>query len=184
MSLIKCPECGKDVSDTCEYCIHCGFKLSKPNFNEQALEERTVVLVNRANNIKIVKTLVWGIVLAFFATVTFLIIVLSKSAYSGILEFLILGIFISLPALLLSIMCFVLFGLDVQKAKLNNKITDPLVVRRNGTLVVYDINGNKYENGIKQFTYKGSELYAYVGSEKVFLGWMSDTREFRSIYNR
>lgn len=25
--LIKCPECGKDVSDTCEFCIHCGFRL-------------------------------------------------------------------------------------------------------------------------------------------------------------
>lgn len=26
--LIKCPECGKDVSSTCHYCIHCGYDLS------------------------------------------------------------------------------------------------------------------------------------------------------------
>ena len=33
MALIKCPECGKDVSDTCDQCIHCGFKLKK-DFNQ------------------------------------------------------------------------------------------------------------------------------------------------------
>lgn len=27
--LIKCPECGKKISDTCDSCIHCGYKLEK-----------------------------------------------------------------------------------------------------------------------------------------------------------
>lgn len=27
MSLIKCPECGKEISDRCEQCIHCGFPI-------------------------------------------------------------------------------------------------------------------------------------------------------------
>lgn len=27
MSLIKCPECGKEVSDKCKTCIHCGYPL-------------------------------------------------------------------------------------------------------------------------------------------------------------
>lgn len=27
MSLIKCPECGKDVSNLSERCIHCGYPL-------------------------------------------------------------------------------------------------------------------------------------------------------------
>lgn len=30
MALIKCPECGKEVSDTCETCIHCGYQLKQP----------------------------------------------------------------------------------------------------------------------------------------------------------
>ena len=30
MAIIKCPECGKEVSDTCDTCIHCGFKLKQP----------------------------------------------------------------------------------------------------------------------------------------------------------
>lgn len=29
MALIKCPECGKDISDMSQICIHCGFPLSK-----------------------------------------------------------------------------------------------------------------------------------------------------------
>ena len=30
MALIKCPECGKDVSDRADVCIHCGYPLSSP----------------------------------------------------------------------------------------------------------------------------------------------------------
>ncbi len=29
MALIKCPECGKEISDTIKSCIHCGFELNK-----------------------------------------------------------------------------------------------------------------------------------------------------------
>ena len=30
MALIRCPECGKEVSDKAEHCIHCGFPLNQP----------------------------------------------------------------------------------------------------------------------------------------------------------
>lgn len=29
MALIKCPECGKEISDKSDKCIHCGFPLTK-----------------------------------------------------------------------------------------------------------------------------------------------------------
>lgn len=29
MALIKCPECGKDVSDTADVCMNCGFSIRK-----------------------------------------------------------------------------------------------------------------------------------------------------------
>lgn len=29
--MIKCPECGKQVSDQSETCIHCGFPIKKGN---------------------------------------------------------------------------------------------------------------------------------------------------------
>lgn len=31
MALIKCPECGKEVSDKASTCIHCGFPLKREN---------------------------------------------------------------------------------------------------------------------------------------------------------
>lgn len=33
MALIKCPECGKDVSEQAEICIHCGFPIKKDQIN-------------------------------------------------------------------------------------------------------------------------------------------------------
>jgi len=30
MALIKCSECGKEISDTCDSCIHCGCPIEKP----------------------------------------------------------------------------------------------------------------------------------------------------------
>ena len=36
MALINCPECGKEISDTSDVCIHCGYKLkSKTQGNVQ-----------------------------------------------------------------------------------------------------------------------------------------------------
>ena len=32
MSLIKCEECGKEISDSCTKCVHCGSSLVKPKF--------------------------------------------------------------------------------------------------------------------------------------------------------
>ena len=34
MALIKCPECGKEISDEAEVCIHCGYPLK----NKQVVE--------------------------------------------------------------------------------------------------------------------------------------------------
>ena len=39
MALKKCPECGKDVSDTLDYCIHCGYKLNIFGDVENAIEQ-------------------------------------------------------------------------------------------------------------------------------------------------
>lgn len=39
MALLLCPECGEKISDSCEQCIHCGFKLGK-------MSTDTVCLIN------------------------------------------------------------------------------------------------------------------------------------------
>lgn len=49
MALIKCPECGNEISDTCETCVHCGYRL-KPvaiKVDEQNKEEERIVLTHR-----------------------------------------------------------------------------------------------------------------------------------------
>ena len=39
MALIKCPECGNDVSDTLDSCVHCGYKLNIFGDVENAIEQ-------------------------------------------------------------------------------------------------------------------------------------------------
>ena len=35
MALIKCPECGKEISDASTACIHCGYPISKNQMQEK-----------------------------------------------------------------------------------------------------------------------------------------------------
>ena len=35
MALIKCPECGKEISDKSKQCIHCGYPLNEVSVNNQ-----------------------------------------------------------------------------------------------------------------------------------------------------
>ena len=34
MALVKCPECGKEVSDTARNCVHCGYKNQEKKYNK------------------------------------------------------------------------------------------------------------------------------------------------------
>ncbi|WP_148629484.1 zinc ribbon domain-containing protein [Bacillus sp. E214] len=53
MALIRCPECGKEISDTSEVCINCGYKLLKKDsplgilkkFNKKILLSGAAILV-------------------------------------------------------------------------------------------------------------------------------------------
>ena len=47
MALIKCPECGKEISDKSSACIHCGYPLAniqqeKPNVTQTQPMENSV----------------------------------------------------------------------------------------------------------------------------------------------
>ena len=46
MALIKCPECGKEISDKVKVCIHCGYPLMEENVNQIT----TLPEVNDKNN--------------------------------------------------------------------------------------------------------------------------------------
>lgn len=42
MALIKCPECGKEVSDKAEACIRCGYPINKNNEVNENLQEELI----------------------------------------------------------------------------------------------------------------------------------------------
>lgn len=48
MALIKCPECGKEISDKAEKCIHCGCPIMT-NFEQE--EEGKVIVQNSHDSI-------------------------------------------------------------------------------------------------------------------------------------
>ena len=43
IALIKCPECGKEVSDKASACIHCGFPLSTTSQSTNPQPKTTIV---------------------------------------------------------------------------------------------------------------------------------------------
>ena len=45
MALIKCPECGKEVSDKAQNCIHCGYPLSQIPKDDAPLEQKDDTVV-------------------------------------------------------------------------------------------------------------------------------------------
>lgn len=44
--LIKCPECGKEVSDKSEICIHCGYPLLKSKENTKIDNNQLLCVIN------------------------------------------------------------------------------------------------------------------------------------------
>ena len=56
MALIKCPECGKEISDQAPACIHCGFPLDKMK------KKPGKVILPRANAHLVVPSIVYFIV--------------------------------------------------------------------------------------------------------------------------
>ena len=59
MALIKCPECGKEISDTCQQCIHCGYSLSEKKSKNK---ETTLIYRERMDKTLIMIELILGII--------------------------------------------------------------------------------------------------------------------------
>lgn len=59
MALINCPECGKEVSDKSEKCIHCGYPINKAKIEKYVIDGKeydlTFVLKNYLTKIDKIK---------------------------------------------------------------------------------------------------------------------------------
>lgn len=61
MALIKCPECGKEVSNRAKECIHCGFPLNIPMDMPNSVNKIytiTLISYNQSNKVDIVKMVI------------------------------------------------------------------------------------------------------------------------------
>lgn len=54
MTLIKCPECGKEISDKSKQCINCGYPLN--NNQENKLYKMIFLKMNKSGNIFLTKS--------------------------------------------------------------------------------------------------------------------------------
>ncbi len=60
MALIKCPECNKEISDTSDTCIHCGYKFKNtidPNQNVQNTNSNGKVIIHGHTESEMIKDL-------------------------------------------------------------------------------------------------------------------------------
>lgn len=66
MALINCPECGKEISDTLETCIHCGYPLRE--INEEKNEDKRQVknIISKKIVIPIVIIILFICILAYY----------------------------------------------------------------------------------------------------------------------
>ena len=79
MALIKCPECGKEISDTSNQCIHCGYvfknSTSKNSNNDIVVKEIVDSLYQNKKQNEIRKSstslFVFGFILLFFSIICF-----------------------------------------------------------------------------------------------------------------
>lgn len=65
MALIKCPECGKEISDISEKCINCGFPL------EQAEEDFSIEWIEPKNEMSTARLIIGIVMLVFSIPVLF-----------------------------------------------------------------------------------------------------------------
>ncbi len=66
MALIKCPECGKDISDKAEICVNCGIKISDINNLHEVSQNKEYEIIQEQN--KKTKSIIGAIIVLIVAT--------------------------------------------------------------------------------------------------------------------
>lgn len=148
MALIKCPECGKDVSDTCEQCIHCGFTLnrSKKTKTKKDTHKEPEVIAVRSRSGGIgggILSLVVGGIMAFLGFVL---------------------LFYYWPFMIMMIVGFIFIALginNITEARKNNNNTYDCAYydEQNAKVIIYSIAGEKYEISPEYIT----DVYRPIG---------------------
>jgi len=161
MSLLKCPECGKDVSSTLDACPHCGYKINKKEeIIKENIDKPTIVIKRNAN---------------VPSTVSIVYIIIGLLLLIGIfgLIFLVLGIW-----------------MQSMISKNNSQAKDILYYdSNNNVFIAYDIKGKEYKiakDNITKLVSVKQGLKNYTGviyNKKIQLGWtnVEDNNNFRNF---
>ena len=77
MALIKCPECGKEISDKAEICVNCGLKIAEiENLHEVSQKKEHEILQEQNNKTKsIIGVIIAIIVIIFFLVLFFIFLI-------------------------------------------------------------------------------------------------------------
>lgn len=173
MSLLKCPECGRDVSSTLDACPHCGYKI----------ENTTEILRDNADKLKEITD-------KPKESADKPIVVIKRNANvpsTMCMVFIIIGVLLLICIIGLT---FLILGILFQRMiyKNNSQVKDILYYDSNTNMfTAYDIKGKAYkiskDNISKLVTVKqGARNYTgVIYKRKIQLGWtnVEDNNNFR-----
>ncbi len=86
MALIKCPECGNEISDKASACPSCGYPINKSNL-DQSEQQNSKTITNTENNTKKTKrNIILAVVLGILILVVIMVITvrLDSGLYNGL----------------------------------------------------------------------------------------------------
>ncbi len=181
MALIKCPECGKDISDKAVSCPHCGFPISKESKPVQKAENEDSLLsiAYRSNERGLHTTLfivspiigVAGIIFASLSIPSFFNDISVGGAVGLTLWLIICTGFIFLGI-------FIPINLGIWRRHNQRVDQDPIYYsKQSKNFVFYDIHGKKYVVSKEEpFSFRNNfrnlgELLLFYHGKKINLGF-------------
>lgn len=157
MALIKCPECGKEISDQAPACIHCGFPLKKQAEEAQILEP---ILSRKKVNalVPIIVYILFDVLLGGGYALAFVFMSMNQSLW---------GVYVGIAVLLTFLTIISIFAMVdtiVERAKNNNRLDI--------NLIEFDKNKNELilKNHKDKLLIINPQSFRFLdGNEKVYL---------------
>lgn len=188
MALIKCPECGKEVSSEANACIHCGFPLKKENKENNEINGQYVIGYRGGPGGLLalyIVSFVFGLLLIIGAIVLSCIFSYSPVIVMSVFE----GI---IGAVLFTISLIKFIGIGINASNKNPCIAYDGNIRK---IILYptmgkeivinpedylELRDNFFTDNILKFTYRLPDGTA----KKVSLGYCANRNELRNRINK
>lgn len=186
MSLIKCPECGAEISDKARSCIHCGYPL--PKLKEKTNFDKNTFLENEGNEIplmirsrassfvitsNVLSFVASGILLACISLLIFFGVATHKIVFFVISALVLLLVICLLTSAISSIIkinknrrgekTILLYKKDINKFEFNDLNGNAYSISPEQLVLIYKKRMNDYLVGIVFLNEDGNEKKAEIG---------------------